>query len=71
VDEVTVAVFRSRGEAEIVRVRLEAAGVNARVAADDEGGLNPGFFGDYGVRLVVLAPDLEAARDAIDSGGEP
>ncbi len=66
--EVTIATYLSRGEAEVSRAHLGALGIVARVAADDEGGLNPGFFADYAVRLVVLAEDEEAARAALGDG---
>ena len=61
-DEVTVATYLHRGEAEICLALLSSAGIAARVVADDEGGLNPGFFADYAVRLVVRPGDLETAR---------
>ena len=35
------------------------------VVADDEGGLNPGFYSRYGVRLVVRAEDLDEARSVL------
>jgi len=63
---VTVAVFATRGDAEITRALLLDAGIEALVQADDEGGLNPGFYRDYGVRLVVTAEDAVAARDVLE-----
>lgn len=68
-EEVTVGVYRIRGDAEIARAKLAAAGVRSRIAADDEGGLNPGFFADYAVRLVVMDSDVSRARAALGSGG--
>ncbi len=70
-EEVTVGTYLRRGEAEIVRARLAAEGIDARVVADDEGGLNPGFFAEYAVRLVVLAPDREAALAVLDPDAQP
>ena len=49
----TVATYLLRHEAEIAKARLAAEGIPSVIQADDEGGLNPGFFGEYGVRLVV------------------
>lgn len=63
--ESTVHTYPVRSDAEIARIRLEADGIRSFVAADDEGGLNPGFFRDYGVRLVVDTADLDAARTSL------
>jgi proteasome lid subunit RPN8/RPN11 len=60
-DLATVAVFPLRHEAEIAKARLTAEGIPSLVQADDEGGLNPGFFAEYGVRLVVRREEQSAA----------
>lgn len=60
-NEVTVATYPVRSDAEIARARLAADGVASRIAVDDEGGLNPGFYRDYGVRLLVAEDDLDDA----------
>lgn len=65
---VSVHVFSTKGDAEIASARLRAAGIGSMVRAEDEGGLNPGFFGTYGVRLVVRAEDLDAARTTLGIG---
>ena len=65
-DLATVAVYTIRSDAEIVRARLVSGGIEAIVIADDEGGLNPGFYSRYGVRVVVAASDLAAAHAALD-----
>jgi len=65
-DLATVAVYPIRSDAEIVRARLASEGVEALVIADDEGGLNPGFYAHYGVRVVVAAADLAAAYEVLD-----
>lgn len=57
----TAASYESRDEADIAAALLGSAGIPAMVVADDEGGLNPGFFTDYQVRLVVACADLETA----------
>ena len=59
--EATVVVYEVRSDGEIAKARLAADGIEARVSVDDEGGLNPGFFSKYGVRLVVRAEDLDDA----------
>lgn len=59
--EATVAVYDVRSDGEIARVRLAADGIDAWLSIDDEGGLNPGFYARYGVRLVVRSEDLEDA----------
>ena len=58
----TAAAFLHRDEAEIAGARLRAEGIDAMVVADDEGGLNPGFFSEYRVRVVVRREDVTAAR---------
>ena len=74
-DLVTVAEYSLRHEAEIARARLASHGIPALVQADDEGGLNPGFFAEYGVRLVVrsdhhaVAAALLAEPGVNDPGG--
>lgn len=62
----TVAVYTTRSDAEIVRARLVSEGVEAIVVADDEGGLNPGFYSRYGVRVVVAVDDLPTAHAILD-----
>lgn len=62
----TVAVYTTRSDAEIVRARLLSEGIEAIVIADDEGGLNPGFYAHYGVRVVVTADDLARAHATLD-----
>lgn len=57
----TVAVYPVRSDADIAVARLAADGIAATVHQDDEGGLNPGFFKRYGVRVAVRVDDLEDA----------
>ncbi|MEA3501717.1 MAG: Mov34/MPN/PAD-1 family protein [Actinomycetota bacterium] len=64
-DLVTVSVYPTRSDAEIVRARLISDGIEAIVIADDEGGLNPGFYSRYGVRVVVASEDLTDARESL------
>jgi len=61
-DLITVDVFGVRSDAEVARARLESAGIRSVIRADDEGGLNPGFFARYGVRLEVRSDEAGAAR---------
>lgn len=68
IELVTVATFGLRHEAEIARAVLDSAGIEASVVADDEGGLNPGFYRAYGVRLVVRAGDAEDATSLLEHG---
>jgi proteasome lid subunit RPN8/RPN11 len=62
---VTVQTYEVRSDAEIARARLGADGIRSVVVADDEGGLNPGFYRSYGVRLEVDEEDLSAALDSL------
>ena len=54
-----------RGDAEIARAQLVGEGIAALVRADDEGGLNPGFFSEYRVVLLVNSTDAARARDVL------
>lgn len=69
-DLVAVAVYPFRGDAEVARAHLAAEGIAAVVVADDEGGLNPGFYARYGVRVLVRSPDVAAARAVIGQPNE-
>jgi len=66
---VTVTVLGLRSDAEIARAVLASAGIRSVVRADDEGGLNPGFFSEYGVRVEVRADEADAARVLLSAGG--
>ena len=59
--DTTLRVYAVRSDAEIARARLAADGIRSRIAVDDEGGLNPGFYRAYGVRLIVAESDVEDA----------
>jgi proteasome lid subunit RPN8/RPN11 len=54
-------VYPYRSDAEIAVARLAADGIRSAVRADDEGGLSPGFFTRFGVRVEVDDSDLEDA----------
>ena len=54
-----------RSDAEIGRASLSSVGIDAIVRADDEGGLNPGFFSDFRVALVVRSADVAEARQQL------
>jgi len=59
---VAVADYLYRGDAEVARARLASEGIRAHIRADDEGGLNPGFFSEYRVVVLVNAADVGEAR---------
>ena len=61
----TVAVYPFRADAEIALARLAADAITGVIRQDDEGGLNPGFFKRYGVRVEVAADDVDDARDSL------
>ncbi len=69
-DLVPVGSFLVRHEAEIAAARLRSEGIESMVLAEDEGGLNPGFFDEYRVRLLVRQEDAERAAAAIDSAAD-
>lgn len=57
----TVATVTSRSEAELIRARLESAGIAASVHSDDAGGQYPNLS-QSGVRILVREDDLEEAE---------
>ena len=64
-DIVTINVYPYRADAELAVARLAADGIKAAVRDDNEGGLNPGFFKHYGVRIEVDAQDLDDAFESL------
>jgi len=62
---VTIQVYPYRSDAEIAVARLAADGIRAAVRADNEGGLSPGFFTRFGVRVEVDDNDLEDAYESL------
>ena len=62
---VTVAVYPYRSDADIAVARLAADGIRSAIRADDEGGLSPGFFTRFGVRVEVDSDDLEDAYESL------
>jgi proteasome lid subunit RPN8/RPN11 len=61
----TVQVYPYRSDADIAVARLAADGIPAVVHQDDEGGLNPGFFKRYGVRVEVDEADFDDACESL------
>jgi hypothetical protein len=54
---------RSRLDAELRRGALREAGIEARIATDDAGGMHPHLGpSGAGIRLLVAREDAEAAR---------
>lgn len=66
---VTVETFLHRDEAEIAKAHLAAEGVEAMVIADDEGGLSPGFFAEFRVRLVTTVASRAVAWEVLGVAG--
>ncbi len=62
---VTIEIFASRGAAEIAVSKLEAHGIECWIKADDGGGVMPYLSAANGVRLQVLASDVEAVVDLL------
>ena len=62
---VTVQVYPYRSDADIAVARLGSDGIRAVVHVDNEGGLSPGFFTRFGVRVEVNADDLEDAYESL------
>lgn len=62
---VVVHQYLYRGEAEIARAALSSVGIPAIVNAEDEGGLNPGFYSEFRVALLVNEGDARDAREVL------
>lgn len=63
----TVATVGSRPEAELIRARLESAGIPASVHTDDAGGMYPNLS-QSGVRVQVNEENLEEAEAVLAEG---
>jgi hypothetical protein len=57
--------FLNKIDAELAQGALEAVQIDSIVAADDAGGLQPGLWVGEGVRLLVRAEDLAAAKQIL------
>jgi hypothetical protein len=62
-DTVVVASYRYRHEADMACSFLDLEGVDAFVAGDDAGGMQPGIMS--GARVVVRIEDEERAREIL------
>lgn len=62
-----VATVPTRSEGELVRARLESAGISASVHGDDAGGLYPNLS-QSGVRVLVREEDLDEAQAVLAEG---
>lgn len=67
---VSVAVVRSRSEADLIVGLLTTYGVRAVVAADDAGGQEPQLQ-MHGVHVRVAAADEASAREILAADPEP
>ena len=65
-DLVAVGEYLNKVDAEIARGALAAAEIEAIVSADDAGGLEPGLWVGQGVRVLVHARDVDAARKILE-----
>lgn len=61
-----VGLYGSSTEAEVVRARLDANGVEALVQADNAGGTLPTISVTGGVRVLVREEDLPEAMDVLE-----
>lgn len=64
---ISVATFSSHIEADLAKSALEAAGIDAIVAADDAGGQRPHMAFSQGVVVLVRSEDETAAREVLAS----
>jgi hypothetical protein len=68
---IPIAAFGSHIEADLARSALEAAGIEAMVAADDAGGQRPHMAFSQGVVVMVREDDAVAAREVLGVVAEP
>ncbi len=58
--------YGSTTEAELVRARLEANGIDSLVQADDASGTVPSLGGIEGIRVLVREEDLADAYEVLE-----
>ena len=65
-EPVIVGTFYTRPEADIAKSLLVAAGIEAMILGDSDGGMREHLaWSGAGYRLLVRAEDAEAARDVL------
>lgn len=64
---VLVKSFGSRAEAELAKGLLSTRGIECHIQADDVAGLRPHLALTLGVKLLVHAEDLEAAKRLLET----
>jgi hypothetical protein len=62
---ITVKTFLTRAEAEVAKSFLAANGINAKVRADDAGGMRPTMSMGSGADLQVEHTNLKKAADLL------
>jgi len=68
---VIVHSFSSRPEADMAKSALDAADIDSFVRSDDGGGMETGLWSSNGVKILVRAEDLQAAREILDLPATP
>jgi hypothetical protein len=64
-----LAVYSTRRDAEMAQDRLDEAGIQAFITADDAGGMHPQLQQPHGVKLVVLERAAQHAQGVLDDAG--
>lgn len=64
-----VATYTTRRDAEMAQERLDEAGIQAFISADDAGGMHPQLQRPHGVKLVVLGREAEFAHSTLEDAG--
>jgi hypothetical protein len=67
-EPVVLREFNSRAEAEVIREFLVANGVEAFLASDDCGSMDPAFTFVRGVQLYVSSDDVARAEQMLEEG---
>jgi hypothetical protein len=63
--------FSSRPEADMAKSALDAANIDCFVRSDDGGGMETGLWSSNGVKILVRAEDVQAAREILDLPATP
>lgn len=61
---------KDRMEAQIIKAKLEAYGIEAFIQSDDEGGLHPGMSMTQGVFILVADENEREAKAILENNSD-
>lgn len=68
-ESTVIATYSSRRDAGMAKNRLEEAGIQAFISADDAGGMHPQMQRPHGVKLVGMSSIAPEAREVLEEAG--